>query len=253
MSTPVRSRDGTLIRTVEEWKLHASTAGNWQSGFSAVELARLWLDGAGAQTVTDVLAPVLPGLCLDEATAEAQVAFDRYGGGVRNHDVLAYGHVDAGGVVVGIEGKVNESLDATVARKYEHAERRKQKDKNTNLDKRIDGLLLAIAGRSLDDDPGLGGLRYQLFTAVAGTLAAAREDTVTAAVVVHLIRTPLASNAKFQAARDAVADFAYAMGLDADGHLVGPIELKTEHAGGLVVPHPVPCWLAVVESPTAVS
>lgn len=40
--------------------------------------------------------------------------------------------------------------------------------KSTNLGKRVDALLLAIAGRSLQDDPSLGALRYQLFSAVAG-------------------------------------------------------------------------------------
>jgi len=41
---------------------------------------------------------------------------------------------------VGVEGKVNESLDATIARKYEQAGRRKRDGKNTNLDRRLDAL-----------------------------------------------------------------------------------------------------------------
>ncbi len=248
MSTPVRSRSGISIQTVDDWKQHASTEGNWQPGFSAMELARLWLDGAGSQAVVDALAPALPGLVLDEAVAEEQVRFDAYAGGVRNHDVLTWGHTQAGGAVIGVEGKVDESLDATIARKYKSAEDIKQKGDNTNLDKRVDALLLAIVGRSLHDDPSLGGLRYQLFSAIAGTLAAARQDTVAAAVVIHLIRTPLAKVEKLQAARDAVADSARATGLDADGPVVGPIELNAEHAGGLAVSHSVPCWLAVVET-----
>jgi hypothetical protein len=61
-----------------------------------MELARLWLDAAGPQAVIEALAPALPGLVVDEATAEARVGFDAHSGGVRNHDVLAYGHVAAG-------------------------------------------------------------------------------------------------------------------------------------------------------------
>ena len=175
MKTPVRSRSGVPIHTIQDWEQHASTKGNWEPHFSAMELARLWLDGAGPQAVTEGLASVLPGLVLDEAIAEARVAFDAYAGGVRNHDVLAYGHVAAGGVVVGVEGKVNETLDATIARKYQDAARPRPPGKSTNLGKRVDALLLAIAGRSLQDDSTLGALRYQLFSAVAGTLAAARD------------------------------------------------------------------------------
>jgi hypothetical protein len=255
VSTPVRSRSGVPIVTIEDWEHHASTKGNWEPHFSAMELARLWLDeaGAGPQAVIDALAPALPDLVLDEGIAEARIAFDAYPGGVRNHDVLAYGHVHAGGVVVGIEGKVNESLDSTIARKYKDAVRPLAPGKSSNLAKRVDALLLAVAGRSLQDDPVLGKLRYQLFSAVAGTLAAAREDTVAAAVVVHLVRTPLANEAKFAAARAAVADFARALNLDADGPVMGPLRLHPEHGATLAVARLVPCWLALVETPALAS
>lgn len=255
MSTPVRSRGGFPILRIEDWKQHASTKGKWEPHFSAMELARLWLDGTGAgpQAVIEALAPALPGLVLDDAVAEAQVAFDGFAGGVRNHDVLAYGHVPAGGVVVGVEGKVNESLDATITRKYEDAARPLPPGKSTNLGKRVDALLLAITGRSLQDDPSLGALRYQLFSAIAGTLAAARKETVAAAVVVHLIRSPLAKDAKFAAAHAAVADFAQALDLAADGPVIGPLTLHAEHGTRLAVAHPVPCWLAVVETPAVAS
>lgn len=253
MSTPVRSRGETPvpITAIEDWQKYASTKGKWEQHFSAMELARLWLDeaGTGPRAVVETLAPVLPGLVLDDAVAEAQVAFDAYPGGVRNHDVLAYGHVADGGVVVGVEGKVNESLDATITRKYQDAAKPLLPGKSSNLGKRVDALLLAIAGRSLKDDSSLGALRYQLLSAVAGTLAAAKEDTVAAAVVIHLIRSPLAKEAKFAAAHAAVADFAQALDLDASGPVIGPLKLHPEHAAGLAVEHPVPCWLAVVETP----
>lgn len=84
---------------------------------------------------------------------------------MRNHDVLAFGHTPAGAVVVGVEGKVNESLDATVAQKYRqagrlrelarerHDEPRTRRQRTTNLDARIDALLDAIAGRRVADAP----------------------------------------------------------------------------------------------------
>lgn len=130
-----------------------------------------------------------------------------YKGGVRNHDVLAVGRADCGQVVLGVEGKVNESLDKTINQKYAAASARRAAGKNTNLDKRLDGLLHAIAGHQLEDKPQLGRLRYQLFSAVAGTLAAATEETAAVALVIHLIASPRANPAKFDEARRAVADW----------------------------------------------
>lgn len=89
MNTPVRPRSGVPILTIKDWEQYTSTKGNWDPHFSAMELTRLWLNGAGPEAVMEALAPVLPGLVLDRAVAEARVAFDAYRGGVRNHDVLA--------------------------------------------------------------------------------------------------------------------------------------------------------------------
>src|SRR3954447_15272204 len=192
MRVPVNSRAGVEIATVDDWEKHASTKGKWAGGYSAKELARLWLGAAGPQAIVDALAPVFEGLVLERAVAEAQVSFDRYAGGVRNHDVLAFGRTSVGPVVIGVEGKVNESLDATMPQKSAAAASRRAKGQNTNLDKRVDALLADIAGGSVRQTPGLSSLRYQLFSAIAGTVAAAEADTVAAAVVVHLIRAPKA-------------------------------------------------------------
>src|SRR3712207_8382014 len=55
--------------------------------------------------------------------------------------------------------------------------------------------------------------------------AAARSDTVAAAVVVHLIETPRAKPEKFQETREAIGDFAEFVGRDRPASIVGPIEL----------------------------
>src|SRR4051812_4475277 len=102
-----RSRTGHLVRSLEDWERFASTKGKWADGYSAKELARLWLSGEGPRAVEAALEPVLPDLAIVEAVAEAQISFDNYAGGVRNHDVLAYCESSAGEVVVGVEGKVN--------------------------------------------------------------------------------------------------------------------------------------------------
>jgi hypothetical protein len=233
ISIRARSAKGPLITDLGGWEAHASTPGKWRDHFSAKELARLWLSGDGQRAVTDALAPVIPGLQITQAIAEAQTSFDAYPGGVRNHDVLAFGNSGIGEVVVGVEGKVNESLDASINRKYEAARQIKhpppesgKKPANTNLDKRVDGLLDALLGKRVADAPAVGALRYQLFSALAGTVAAATAATEAAALVVHLVETPLADQKKFEQTRQAIEAFAEAAGLDPTAAIVGPISLK---------------------------
>jgi hypothetical protein len=246
LSIRARSPDGPFISSLDDWERLASTAGKWADGFSAKELARLWLAGEGAAVVQAALRSVLTDLHLVEAIAEAQISFDSYEGGVRNHDVLAYGYTAVGDVVVGVEGKVNEPLDDRISAKYAAAERRRAEGKNSNLDLRVDGLLDAILGRRMDDDPMVGGLRYQLFSAIAGTVAAATDETTAAAIVVHLIETPHAEPKKFEHTREAFADFASAAGLDCSSPVAGPIRLKRPIGSAHV---DLPIWLTVTQTP----
>ena len=246
MNISIYGNGSEEIRTLEDWKAYASTEGKWEDEYSAKELARLWLEGQGADAVIDLLQPVLPELTLSKATAEAKTAFDSYPGGVRNHDVLAFGSADIGPVVIGIEGKVNEALGATIEARYEEAAATKQRGDNTNLDLRVDGLLTSLAGRSLAEDPRLGGLRYQLFSALAGTLAAANEETKAVAVVVHLIETPVADPRKFEQTRRAVADFAsVVLGDDNFSDLGGPYEASNSTDA---YRSDLPIWLGVIRT-----
>jgi hypothetical protein len=131
-----RSSSGPPIHDLAGWEHYASTTGRWADGFSGKELARLWLARAGHRHVEAALVDVIPGLRIDQAIAEAHVSFDKYEGGVRNHDVLAYGQCDGGRAVIGVEGKVNESLDSRLKGQYAAAGRPKREGKNTNLDRR---------------------------------------------------------------------------------------------------------------------
>ena len=244
-----RSSRGPAIHDLADWERYAATKSKWADGFSAKELARLWLAGAGHRHVQVALADVIPGLQIEQAIAEAQVSFDEYEGGVRNHDVLAYGSCDAGHAVIGIEGKLNEPLDSRLERKFAAAAQRKREGKNTNLDRRVDHLLAAIIGKRYGDDPNLASLRYELFSAIAGTVAAAKPTTTTAAVVVHLIGTEQAKSKKFAQTREAVADFARAAGLAAD-EAVGPVVLKRPIGEA---PPGLPIYLTVIESAPALT
>jgi hypothetical protein len=153
-----------------------------------------------------------------------------------------------GQVLVGVEGKVNESLGARIKGQYRLADKAKAQGKDTNLDKRINALLAAILGTTVPPDPHVYDLRYQLFTALAGTVAAATTDTAAVAVVIHLIRTPFAEPKKFEQTRMAVSDFARAAGAVSNEGVVGPITLNSPIASA---PLGIPIWLTVIETPAA--
>ena len=56
-AVPVFSRSGELIETVADWERLASTKGNWAPGYSARELAMLWLNGEAPAAVCSALEP----------------------------------------------------------------------------------------------------------------------------------------------------------------------------------------------------
>jgi hypothetical protein len=186
-SFEIVSRRGDPIRSLDDWERLAGPASeiHWQDDRSAKELARAWIDGSGPKALVGLLDrdPRTAGLGIERAVAEEQAAFDEYPGGPRNHDLLVRGVAARGPTVVGIEGKADESFGQTVAQYAAAAKRRAERGESTNARKRLDGLLRNLTGSSLDAEPALGDLRYQLFSAVAGTLAAAADAQ--AAFVVH--------------------------------------------------------------------
>jgi hypothetical protein len=85
-------------------------------------------------------------------------------------------------------------------------------------------------------------------TPLSGTVAATTADTAAVAVVVHLIRTPLAEAKTFEQRSIAVPDFASAPGAVSNEGVVGPITLNSAIAAA---PLGTPIWLTVVETRAA--
>jgi hypothetical protein len=106
----IRSRSGDVIKSVDDWRVLASPASekHWKNGRSAKELARAWVDGDGQAALVELFESNedLHGLQIRDAVAEAQVAFDQFPGGKRNHDLLIRGECAAGPVVIGLEGRL---------------------------------------------------------------------------------------------------------------------------------------------------
>jgi hypothetical protein len=186
------SNDGRRIATLADWRDRGGpvSARQWAEGRSARELARAWIEEDAETQVTSLLTtvPDLGGLVLDRGIAEKETRFDDIRGGPRHHDLLVIGRAPSGTVVIGVEAKADEPfdepLDAWVTRARARSER-------SRAPERLDRLTTAFFGTTLEEDPLLAPLRYQLLSALAGTLADAREQDATRAVLlVHEFETP---------------------------------------------------------------
>jgi len=186
------SNDGRRIVTFADWRDHGGpvSSRDWAEGRSGRELARAWTEGDAEQRVTALLtlAPDFGGLVLDRGIANKETRFDDRPGGWRRHDLLVIGRAANGTSVIGVEGKsdepLDEPLDAWLARELSRSE-------DSRAEEQLDTLTTAFFGTRLHDDPLLAPLRYRLLSALAGTLAEAREQQASRAVLlVHEFETP---------------------------------------------------------------
>jgi hypothetical protein len=175
--------------------------------------------------------------------AEAQSRFDSFRGGKRNHDLLVLGEAAGGRVAVGIEGKADEPFGETIGEYRRGALSRATSGKPTNAPARLDGLLAAFG--TLGVEPArLDDVRYQLFSAVAGTLAAAREHGADLAVfLVHEFATGRTNEERRQAnARDLDKFLYQILRLSEHGPgdwIAGPTHLP----GSEMIPASIPLWV----------
>jgi hypothetical protein len=186
------SNDGRRLETLTDWRNHSGSVSSrhWAEGRSARELARAWIEGDATTHLESLLtsAPAFGGLVLDRGIAEKETRFDDIRGGPRHHDLLVIGRAPSGTVVIGVEGKADEPFDDPLDAWVMRAEARSE---GSRAPERLDRLTTAFFGTTLDDDPLLAPLRYQLLSALAGTLADAREqDAAHAVLLVHEFQTP---------------------------------------------------------------
>ena len=187
-------RDGTTpLRDHADWRSRLD-AKNRRQGTSAPTLAAVW---AGPVELFGALhrEPRLDGLVVDEIVVEAQSAVDEFSGR-RNHDLIVRGHLPNGeGVVVCIEAKAGEDFGPTVAQRARAAAAATiaahpavvgaGKPNTSNASARLDGLLARFV-RDRPFEQRVQDLRYQLLTALAGTISeASARDARHAVLMVH--------------------------------------------------------------------
>jgi hypothetical protein len=197
-SFPIHSRDGEQsIRSLADWKRFAGpvSGDQWAEGYSALELARSWLEHEPLPDLRKILdlIPELSSFTAERGVPEMKSSFDAYRG-PRTHDLLVIGDAAGGRTVLTVEGKVNEPFGQTLDQYRAAAKRLLEQNPDTNAPARLDELVWALAGWKLSVDQAVDHrmkLRYQLFTAVAGTVAAGtKEDAAAAVFCVHELETP---------------------------------------------------------------
>jgi hypothetical protein len=182
---------GQEIRTSDDWMRLAGpvSADHIADGRSAVEMRRAWMDGDAVQRVTELLAGPggHPGVALERGIVEKLTPFDDNPRGPRHHDLLVIASAPTGPIVIGVEGKADETFGAALGH---HVARARKGSSASGTPQRVDQLTSAFLGTTLAEDPSLATIPYQLLSALAGTMVDARkQDAVEAVVLVHEFRT----------------------------------------------------------------
>lgn len=183
----VIDKNGRRLTTLADWHSHAppKSEGHWKDGRSAKESARFWLGAAPdlPSGIANLLRATgsVGALRSWSAEPEARVSFDAFSGPA-NLDVLVRAQDEAGPVVIGIEAKADETFGKTVERTLQAAGKELERNPRSKRVQRIRGLA-ATFGLDLDR-PGIPGLRHQLLTLTAATVAEARRQSADRAVVI---------------------------------------------------------------------
>jgi hypothetical protein len=191
-------KDDYVIQSVEDWFRYAPPkggAGQWTDGRSAKEFARAWFC-QGNLFVPEELQQVLrshpdtESAELEIGEPEARIPFDRRAGEVRNADLAIRAAVNGKPFAITIEAKADEPFDQLVSETLADAlDRILERGRGGGID-RVRDLAASLLPPPRVGLPPLQLMRYQLLTAIAGTLAWARRLKAPRAVlIIHEFHT----------------------------------------------------------------
>lgn len=183
----IQNKQGNLINSVDQWFEFAPPKGkgrHWKDGRSAKELAKEWFKNGKLEMPHDlkmileshpVTSKFVPKLCIPEYVTK----IDEFPGEQRNNDMIISGTSGNNNILITIEAKADESFGQKIGEL-------KSDNPKSNRPERIRLLMTSIFGRTGDESPKLMGLRYQLLTAIAGTIIEAHKRKSDYAVfIVH--------------------------------------------------------------------
>lgn len=177
------------IGSLNEWFIKCppqSKQKHWKDGRSAKETAKHWV-----YTIPQPFKDILKQWKLEfnVCSPEFVSTFDANGGNGRNHDLLILAeNENKEPFVISVESKVDEPFGDTISDTIKAADLRLEKSPNSKGLIRIEDLRIALFG---EEDNSQLSLRYQLLTAVAGTISEAKKQKAKSSI--FLIQTFISS------------------------------------------------------------
>jgi hypothetical protein len=272
MSVQINSYAGVPIRSFSEWEKYALPPErkelHWKKGRSAYQLGWSWTAN-GEPAVPHELIDLLDshegtkGTVILSGITEHETALPFSKGGPRCHDLALLAEQNGHTVTVCIEAKADESFGGTIAKEVLKAKKRE----GTMFLKRLDWLTRSLLGLSAFKDEQLlvlsdaiTELRYQLLSAVGGTLIEAEYQKASKAVfVVHEFRTAATKDAFLDSNAGALNRFlslllfANKAGHDdiqlESGHMFGPILITDRSVEGPIkIPYHIPLFIGKIRT-----
>ena len=176
MDMIIEDSKGNQLRSLDYWEgLHEPE--KWEPGRSAHSVADSIVNLGGPRKLRERVSSVLgKPVTFTKLIPEYEVRFDRYGKG-RVHDLGIFGETDSESTLfVGVEAKVDEPFGRYVSEEWRDANKKRNREENTNMPERITELCARF-----DGGPGINVdacIRYQLLYGTAGTVCAGEDVSV---------------------------------------------------------------------------
>ena len=191
-------KNGQPIQSVDDWFRYAPPKGGadqWCDGRSAKEFARAWFESGDLSIPHEFLRilsshPDTQSADLESGEPEARISFDRRVGEVRNADLAIRATAKNAPLAITVEAKADEPFDQLVSDTLADAlERILERGRGGGID-RVRDLATSLLPPLQRGLPALRLLRYQLMTAIAGTLAWAQQlEAPRAVLIIHEFQT----------------------------------------------------------------
>jgi len=203
---------GSPITQYQEWTRPKKDY-QWKAGRSAMELARSWFRNDRPEPPDELLSLFHPDTRFKElqftsGTPELVTSLPERGEG-RNHDLSLIATTQNEQVTVTIEAKADEPFGSdTILEYYTKAITRREKETSTRVPERIEQLLSMVDPDVPIEESKWKDIRYQLLTALCGTILQARiDDSSLAVLVVHEFRSDGTSAYKHKRNHSDLEDF----------------------------------------------
>lgn len=194
----------------------------WKDGRSAECLAEDFIGSKpnGESCMIEMIKRFLnaQSIILEKAEIEYPSVFDKYPR-PRMQDLAIWGQADNKKIFVGVEAKVDEAFGSkSIAQQRTYVEGLKQKETNTEADKRLDELVKIYLN---GDENKYGNLRYQLLYYLAGSFCTKNADIIFMPVIVYKSRGEKYNDKNGVKNRDAYKQFMTGLGFTSMPEVVG--------------------------------